>query len=141
MNSFPGRPDARSQLAIFTSSFSFPMLRSFVCEGPNVAETIYRLLSCSSCRGQTLAEQLTNLSRERAEAENVKKQNNNNNKRPPTKCLPICQEHGKSCCIFCVGGGLKARRPGIWLTSHRKLQNTEAGPYCFSLGTQGSSQE
>ena len=53
-----------------------------------------------------LAEQLTNLSRERSEAENVKKH------------LPICQEHGKSCCLFCVGGGPEAQHHSIWLTSH-----------------------
>lgn len=53
INSSPGRLAACSRLAFLaTSSFPFPILRSFVCEGPNVAETIYRLLSCTSCRGQ-----------------------------------------------------------------------------------------
>lgn len=49
----PGRLDARAPWAFFaTSSFPFPMLRSFVCEGPNVAESSYRLLCCTGCGGQ-----------------------------------------------------------------------------------------
>lgn len=75
-----------------------------------------------------LAEQPTNLSRERSEAENVKKH------------LPICQEHGKSCCLFCVGGDPEAQHHSIWSTNHRNFK-TEIGLYCFSLGTQSSSQE
>ena len=52
-----------------------------------------------------LAKQLKNLSRERSEAETLKKH------------LPICQEHGKSCCLFYVGRGPKAQHHSIWLTN------------------------
>lgn len=79
-------------------------------------------------RPRMLAQQLTNLSRERSEAETLKKH------------LPICQEHGKSCCLFYAGKGPTAQHPSIWLTNHRNFK-TELRPNRVSLGTQSSSQE
>lgn len=85
-------------LAFFsTSSFPFPVLRRFVCEGPNVAKTIKGFYQQQLQRPRLLAEQLTNLSSESSEARNLKKH------------LPVCQEHGKGCCCLSyTGEGFKS---------------------------------
>lgn len=60
-----------------------------------------------------LAEQLTNLSRERSKGENLKKH------------LPVLQEHGKNCCLFYVGEGPKSTVSQRLVNRPLILQNTE----------------
>lgn len=68
---------------------------------------------------KNLAEQLTALSRERSEAETLKKH------------LPICQEHGKSCCLFYAGRGPKAQHHSIWLTNHWNFKTQRSDSTVF----------
>lgn len=120
INSSPGRLAARSRLAFLaTSSFPFPILRSFVCEGPNAAETIYRLLSCTSCRGQECWPNNWRTFPGRDLKPRLKKH------------LPICQEHGKSCCLFYAGRGPKAQHHSIWLTNHRNFKTQRSDSTVF----------
>lgn len=108
MNSLPGRLDACSHLAFLaTSSFSISNASKFCLWGSKCGRNYLQASKLHLLRRpRVLAEQLTNLSRERSEEGNLKKH------------LPIRQEHGKTCCLFYVGRSSKAQHHSIWLTDH-----------------------